>query len=334
MKQAFSLLLLTALFMPFLAGCDSMNDGVVTDAVISENSDTSAELVHQTVADVVIEVNEEIIETTSNAWTVKYLEIPEDKMPMIKYEINRAFFDKNEKIIKIPYISGYADYEKNTFYRTSSIMYAKYDMKGDYLGSDELNQPDGKKVSKYEFTDYGYIAVIYYKTENDSESKQGLIKYYKETDEYEIVIEDMKIYHDGKNIGFNQMLESPDGNYYFLGLTSGEFNGQEVRMSSATVLSPSGAVTAMVRAVKSTPSRSSFSAAAGSRPVTFGTSTPPPRTPVAKRIPMSSSSLSIASVWVGQFISMSSFEGRFGWLFAPSTTCWRIARANDEQIEK
>jgi len=230
----------------FMMSCDSDTPEITTAA-------DSNSAVYNTVRPVEIEPNEEVIEINSNAWSVKYLEYPEDIMPFHMLDPAMVYYDTDDKRIKFPYVAGFRDTESKIGYVTSRKKYAIYDTKGNYLGSDEVPEPEDKKIFRYELTDYGYLAEFENRVKENTETNkekikyntttnQGLLKYYKSTDEYEVIFEDMKEYNDGEYIPNVKMAEAPDGNYCFIGIVKGEYEGKEVWMSAVTVIAPDGEI--------------------------------------------------------------------------------------------
>ena len=94
MKRLTAIIMLLAVLCPMVLGCDSSTPTQNNSHTTSPESGAAA---NQTVAVADIEPNEEVIEINSNAWSVKYLEYPEDIMPNHKVDMSQVYYDTADK---------------------------------------------------------------------------------------------------------------------------------------------------------------------------------------------------------------------------------------------
>jgi len=245
MKRITALILLLMVLCPLILGCESSTPSTDETQMTIPDSGAAA---NQTVAEIDIVPNEVVIETTPYAWGVKYLELPPDEVSIneelmglslnlaITLDTSNPYYDKRENVIKLLY-SG-ATGKKSSFVQRLAV----YDMKGNYLRSEDIPKPDFDKESavSVKLTEYGYIDLL---KQSDS---YILYKYYFETGETEVIFEDLKTIDT--DINYNDPEEDSDGNFYFFGkrthIIEDYGNGRALGKSSDcfTVVSPDGEV--------------------------------------------------------------------------------------------
>jgi len=209
MKRITAIVILLAMLCPIILGCESEK---AEQNEMQTSAAGSGAAANQTVAEIDIEPNEVVIETTPYAWGVKYLEVPEDDWsnsgPMrgISLDTVNPYYDKKENVIKLAYLS--AEKDSKEFINRLAV----YDMKGNYLRSEDIPMPDIDDISNciLNMTEYGYIMVCY------NPSGTTLLKYRLDTGETEIIFEDIMSFYD-PGVSLNVPTEDGDGNYYFVG---------------------------------------------------------------------------------------------------------------------
>nr|MBQ4320445.1 hypothetical protein [Clostridia bacterium] len=167
MKKFTAMFLVFAMLGALMCACDTADDAV---------SGTSAQTTTNNLIQVAdIEQNEVVIETAPHAWTVGFMEYPED----ITYQnnniflIDKAYYNKNSGEITVPY------------YGANGRSYAVYDKKGNLLRTEVLPMSDKILIRDYHFTDYGYCALA------ENGDKISVLKYYNDTGKTETVLDDV-----------------------------------------------------------------------------------------------------------------------------------------------
>jgi len=201
MKKFTVLFLLFALLGTLLFSCDSADDTV---------SGTSAQTTTNNLIQAVdIEQNEVLIETAPNAWTVGYMDYPDDIVSKsnINFFITKYHYDKQNEELRIPYSSVIGK-------TTNTRKYAVYNTKGELLRTETVPFPYSDVTFEYRLTDYGYLAVCFFK------DKTSVIKYFSDTKKTEVVLENINFLlpesYDSTYDLIGNFAEGFDGNYYFI----------------------------------------------------------------------------------------------------------------------
>nr|MBQ4318848.1 hypothetical protein [Clostridia bacterium] len=167
MKRRIIALMIAAMLL--LAACD-------TDVQPSETSGRSS-LIRETE----IAQNVQTVSSSPYAWGIKYMELPE----------NCSFSTDSINSSYVRYNSDNNTTEIILDYRVSSSEYrfvlAVYDMTGNLLEYDFINEPNGYKVFNVCFSDLGYYFIC-------KDNSTALIEYNESTDEYTVIFDDLGSY--------------------------------------------------------------------------------------------------------------------------------------------
>jgi len=184
----------TVLILCLLSSCTQVNDIPENASAVSETTDKNNTIEHnyQKIENVSIPQNIPSVEKAAGAWTVKILQTPEDLYyTRVKPSAGTIKYYENEQIFRMIY-----DTKESAAYggNENRPSLATYDCDGNLLKSEKLPAPEASffGLEKYYarwviLTDDGYTANFW----TEDGSIKGLYRYSFETEEFEILFDDL-----------------------------------------------------------------------------------------------------------------------------------------------